>query len=126
MRRIAKGILQEHDTAPIFVEFFQEDPLMRITTGEAIGRQNDDCLKVTHARLVPQTVARRTVSATATDAIVQKDMCRQHGVPVRGYVRVECFHLTLDGVRFLLLARRDTGIEGYLHGLSPPALRMSG
>ena len=87
---------------------------MRITAGEAIGRENNDGLTVAQACLVSQTVERGTVSPTATDAIVQKDRFRKHGVTVRSHVRVERLPLTLDGVRFLLLARRDAGIEGHL------------
>jgi hypothetical protein len=56
MGRIAKGILHEDDTTPSFLELFQEQPLMRITTGESIWRENNNCLKFAQARLVPETV----------------------------------------------------------------------
>ena len=89
---------------------------MGITTGEPIRREDDDRLKVAEAGLVPQTVESRTISTTATDTIVKKDVLRQHRVVVCGHVRVERRQLTLDGIRLLLWARRDAGIQRDWHG----------
>ena len=96
---------------------------MRITAGEPLRREQDDRLKVAEAGLVSQTIEGRTVSTTPTDPIVKKDMCRQHGVVVRGHGCVERLPLTLDGIRFLLLARRDAGRQRSLHGWPPSAWR---
>jgi len=44
------------DTATIFFAFFQEQPLMGITPGEAIRREDNDRLEFTQAGLVLQPV----------------------------------------------------------------------
>jgi hypothetical protein len=98
------------------LELFQQQPLMGITAGSPIRREDDNRLKVTEAGLVPQTVEGRTISTTATDAIVKKDVRREYRVVVRRHVRVERRQWTLDGIRFLLLARRDAGIQRDVHG----------
>lgn len=99
---------------------------MRITAGEPIGREHDDGLKVAQASLVSQTIQGGAGSPTATDPIIKKDVCRQHGVVVRGHVGLERLQLTLDGIRFLVLARRHAGLQRYLHGWSPSVLVKSG
>jgi hypothetical protein len=124
--RIPKGIFHKDDATARLLEFFQEQPLMRIAAGSPIGRENDDRLKVAQASLVSQTVKGRAVSPTATDPIIQKEVFRQHGVVGRGHVGLECLQLTLDGIRFLLLARRNAGIQRYVHGWSPSVLLKSG
>jgi hypothetical protein len=123
VRRIPKGIFHANDPAPLFLALFQPQPLMGITAGSSIRREDDDRLKVAQAGLVPQTVEGRTVSTTPTDAMVKKDVRRQHRVVVRGHVRVERLPLTLDGLRFLWLARRDAGIQRSLPGWPPSGLR---
>jgi hypothetical protein len=58
----------------------------------------------------------------ATDPTIKKDVFRPHGVVIRGHVRMESLLVTLDGICFLLLARRNAGIQRYLHGWSPAVL----
>ena len=105
---------------------FQKQPLMRITAGSPIGREHDDGLEVAQARLVSQTLQSGAVSPTATDPSIKQDVCRQYGVVGRGHVGLERLHVTLDGIRFLLLARRNAGLQRYVHGWSPSVLIQSG
>jgi hypothetical protein len=55
VRSIPKGMLHTHDPASIFLALFQEQPLMRITAGSPIRREQDDRLKFASAGLVSQT-----------------------------------------------------------------------
>ena len=99
---------------------------MRRAAGSPIGREHDDRLKVAQASLVSQTVKGRAVSPTAPDPMIQKEVCRQHGVVGRGHGGLERLQWTLDGLRLLLLARRNAGIQRDVHGWSPAVLRKSG
>jgi hypothetical protein len=116
-------MLQDNDPASILLERFPAQPWRRITAGEPIRREEDDRLKCAEVGLVSQTLEGRTVSTMTTDPIVKKEVFRHHGVVVRGHVCVERLPLTLAGLRFLLLARRDAGIPRYVHGGPPSAWR---
>jgi len=130
VRSIPKGMLQDNDPASILLERFPAQPWRRITAGEPIRREEDDRLKCAEAGLVSQTLEGRTVSTTTPDPIVKKEVFRHTPwclntsfLVVRGHVCVERLPLTLAGLRFLLLARRDAGIPRYVHGGPPSAWR---
>ena len=53
VRSLPKGRLQAHDTTPICLQRFSEEPGMRSTAGSPIRREEDDRLKVAQAGLVP-------------------------------------------------------------------------
>jgi hypothetical protein len=57
---------------------------------------------------------------------MKKDVFRQHRVVVQAHVCMESLLLTLDAIRFLLLARRNAGIQRYLHGWAPAVLVQYG
>ena len=58
--------------------------------------------------------------------VLVEGLIRGTDVVVCGHVCVECLQLTLDGIRFLLVARRDAGIQRYWHGWAPSVLLKAG
>jgi len=116
---VAERMLQEKDGAAAVPELFEQQNLVRVLPGEAVGAQHGDRFELAFAGVVPQTVEAGPVEAGAAVPFVGVDMFRHEGVALLLDPGAQGGELTVDGLLPFLALGRDAGVEGDVHGRPP-------
>jgi len=103
----------------IFFELLNQEPLMRIVTGQAVGRQDDHGIELAAAGGVTQSVQGRAMRLGSTDPIIHGFTHWQKRPIVALNVLLERAPLTLDRACLWLLTGRGSRIQGSWHPCPP-------
>src|SRR3954452_1755389 len=118
---VGDGAAEERDRAAGAAELLQEQDLVGVLAGQAVGREDAHDLDLAVAHGVAQRVQAGPVEARAAVALVA-----EHG-PVAQLVALglgpggQGAELAVDGLLALLALGRDPGMGGGAHGAPPPA-----
>src|SRR5215210_768098 len=102
IRVVRDRVLQEHDLNACAAELFQEQDLVGVFAGEAIGGQHGDDSDGTVAHGVPERVEAGPVEPAAAVALVAEDEVVADLVPSRSRPVAQSGELAVDGLEALL------------------------
>jgi len=90
VRVFGDGVLEKDDGATRAAQLLQQDHLVSILAGEAVGTQHDDEVELTVMRRIPQCVQSGAVEArTAVTFVFEDVVWRQQVVAVLSHIRFE-------------------------------------
>jgi hypothetical protein len=107
---LAHGVLDELDDTAAAFQFLQQEDLMDIFTGEAVGRSDEHAVKARLGDLIAQAIQARALERGATVAVIAKDLVRGTG-PLHGLeLGLQARQLLVDGLGLGLALAGDPGI----------------
>ena len=109
-----RPIMKDH-LHPSLGEFPDQNHLVSVAAGEAVGGMNIDNVDRRQGDQIAQALQGGTNQAGPTDAIVDEQVLVRNGMAVLCGMRLQVTDLAVDGVPFSLLIGRDPGVNGGLH-----------
>ena len=105
------------------LEFFEQQHLVNVVSGQAIGRREQYQIEGAEGRLVTEMVEARTFEFGPTEAVITEDMLgSQAPVRLSSHIVPQACQLLLYRVGLLLATCRDSGIQCDSHS-GPPEER---
>jgi len=105
MRVLAHRAIEELNLTTVAFQFFHQQDLMHILTGEAVGRSDQHALKFGLGGAIPQAIQARTIQRRAAVAIIAKDVFVQELPALRLDMGLEPLQLLLNGLCLSLTLR---------------------
>src|SRR4051794_35032952 len=122
VRVVGDRALQERDLAAGAAELLQEQDLVGVLAGQAVGAEHGDDVDGGVADRVAQAVQARPVEAGAAVTLVAEDVLLDEGMALGLGPGPQGGELAVDGLLAFLALGRDPSIDGGAHG-SPPGIR---
>jgi len=110
LRRLADRAVEEHHLGPGARELLDQDRLVRVRAGQAVGRVHVDQIDGRHRREVAQALQGRPDQARAALAVVEEVQLGLDLVAVAD-ARQQRRDLAVDGVALSLLVGGDPGVD---------------
>src|SRR5215208_1501704 len=112
-------MLQEHDRTAQAPELLQEEHLIRVLAGQAVGTQDRQHGEHALAGGVAQAVQARAVEAGAAVAFVGEAMLGKEVIALLLHPGLEGGELAVDRLVTFLAFRRNAGIDSGMHRCPP-------
>lgn len=116
VRVLTHGTVEELDMAAVFLEFFEQEHLMDIVTGQTIRVGHPDGVELRGRGVVAQPVQAGPAQGRAPVAVVAEDMGLRQVPPLGGDVGAQSFDLLINGLGLCLQPGRDPDLDRYTHG----------
>jgi hypothetical protein len=127
MRIITHGPLDTLDTTATLGEFVDQEHLIHLVPGSAIGRSHQDAFQGGHCCPVSAAVKTGTLERGAAVAVIAIDgLVRNLPIRLERHVGVQAAELLLNRLMLLLTTGRDTHVESDWHGILPADAMVQG
>jgi hypothetical protein len=109
------GPLDELDGTAVLAELLQQERLMDIAAGQAVGAVDGDDIELARGRGVPQAIQAGAVQPRARVARVGEDVLGAEVMGLAAGPGLKGRELALDRLILVLSPGRDSGIDRYSH-----------
>jgi hypothetical protein len=120
VRVAAHGPVQEHDLRPVLLQLLDQKHLMHVVARQPIWGRDQDPIQPGTRSGVTQAIEAGSSEASATIAVVAEDAIHGHAPALPLGMGAEAIELLVSGLGLGLALGRNPGVDGYLHGDSPP------
>ena len=120
VRVAAHGPVQEHHLRPVLLQLLDQKHLVHVVARQPIWSRDQDPIQPGSRSGIAQAIKAGAFEAGPAIAVVPEDTIPGHAPALPLGMGAEAIELLVRGLGLGLALGRDPGVDGYVHGDSPP------